>query len=140
MNTRKFTAVLFSSILLNITLTGAYFYMKPEKLNGITTEVPMIIENEAGSVNYLLPKGTTLYFNKSMPEGYLQYIVYFNYKGKPLDGIGTDGINPAWIYDIEKNDAEKLINSHPLSKKDLEAILKSNSFSKQELIEIINSI
>lgn len=108
-----------------------------------TLQSPMIFESEAAEDKYyLLPAGTTLYFDKAFPEGHVRYITYINYKGPPLDTKKSEKegfIAPSWIHKIDKNELKILLNKYPLSKNDIKGILKSNSFTRAELIEIINS-
>ena len=49
------------------------------------TKQPMLVSsNTASTVMHLLPAGTTLYFDKSYPEGFTRYKVYVNVDRMPL--------------------------------------------------------
>ncbi|AZN35250.1 hypothetical protein [Iodobacter ciconiae] len=143
MNTKiskKIIMALFFILLVTMAfLIGTNKIMNKEP-SGISIQSPMLIESPEEGAYYLLPKNTTLYFKKSMPEGYSQYALYLNYKGPEIQGEKTEGISPTWIYSPEKEDVTDLIKKYPLTKEQLKSLLKINQFTKNELIEIINSL
>src|SRR5690606_24726964 len=75
----------------------------------IKTKEPLLIEGPNGDENYyVLPLGTTLYHDKSFPEGHDRYVVYLNHKGaRAHDEVpmkpeyGGSFIDPLWISNID---------------------------------------
>ena len=103
-------------------------------------EFPLLLEGEEATNNFhLLPKGTTLYFDKAYPEGFTRYKVYINIDRLPLK---LEEINdPTSILPIEahvpnKEDLTRLLNKYPLTKSDLGSILRSGQLSKEEIKEV----
>jgi hypothetical protein len=91
---------------------------------------------------YLLPAGTTLYFDQAMPEGFSRYYVYFNVEGEPLRLTEEERpglIDPLTAYPIDKEELISLLDQYPLSKEDLARILQSISATRQDIIEILNT-
>jgi len=142
MKRNLFLVILFISVSINVLLLIKATVMSQKKTFHILKS-PMMFESDTPEDKYyLLPAGTTLYFDKAFPEGHARYITYLNYKGPALDLQESDRegfIAPSWIHQIGKEELENLMNKYPLSKDDLKRILKSNSFTRAELIEIINS-
>lgn len=142
MKSTPLVATLTISLVVNFLLASKVIHMTSNSKFHILKE-PMIFESEsAEDKSYLIPSGTTLYFDKAFPEGHVRYIIYINYKGKALELQESDKpgfIAPSWIHQIDKDELTQLMNKYPLSKDDLKRILKSNSFTRAELIEIINS-
>lgn len=104
-------------------------------------EYPLLITSEGQTnVSHLLPKGTTLYFDQSYPEGFTRYKVYINIDRMPLKLENLDDstmIIPSEAYAPSKEDLQKLLRDYPLTKNDLESILKSGILSKEEIRELL---
>ena len=114
----------------------------------IKTKEPLLIEGPNGDENYyVLPLGTTLYHDKSFPEGHDRYVVYLNHKGaiaheevpmKPE--YGGSFIDPLWMSNIDADTLKEIFNRFPLSKEDVAAAIKSNGFTRDNLADIIRSL
>lgn len=88
----------------------------------------------------LLPAGTTLYFDKSYPEGFTRYIVYVNVDRFPLETHKLDDqtlISPITAFPLDKEDLRRLLVRNPISKNELASILKSEQLSKSEIRDIL---
>ena len=114
----------------------------------IKTKEPLLIEGPNGDENYyVLPLGTTLYHDKSFPEGHDRYVVYLNHKGaiahdevpmKPE--YGGSFIDPLWISNIDVDTLKEIFKRFPLSKEDVVAAIKSNEITRDDLADIIRSL
>lgn len=114
----------------------------------IKTKEPLLIEGPNGDENYyVLPLGTTLYHDKSFPEGHDRYVVYLNHKGaiaheevpmKPE--YGGSFIDPLWMSNIDADTLKEIFKRFPLSKDDVAAAIKSNGFTRDDLADIIRSL
>ena len=106
-----------------------------------TLEFPLLLGADEQSKNlHLLPKGTTLYFDQSYPEGFTRYKVYINIDRMPLKLTQPNDpnlIKPIDAYAPSKADLAKLLNQYPLSKDDLSAILKTSPITKEEIRELL---
>lgn len=104
-------------------------------------EFPLMLEGSAApGSNYLLPKGTTLYFEQAFPEGFVRYRIYVNVEGVDLptrELADPTAIDPLSAYPIGKAELTKVLREYPLSKSDLVAILKSGQLPKQDIREIL---
>ncbi|MGH8084816.1 MAG: hypothetical protein ACREPV_06030 [Lysobacter sp.] len=106
-----------------------------------TLEQPLMLEGsaEAGH-NYLLPIGTTLYFDQAFPEGFIRYRVYFNVEGVDLQSSTLEDpseIRPISAYPVDKAALAKLLREYPLTKGELASILKSSQLSKQDIRDVL---
>ncbi|MEE3936002.1 hypothetical protein [Pseudomonas viridiflava] len=133
-------ALLIFLLLHNIT--------KGHDMKIIKTKEPLLIESPTGDDNYyVLPTGTSLYREKSFPEGHDRYVIYLNHKGniahedvpmKPeYDG---QFIDPLWASNIDADTLKILFNRFPLSKEDVIAAIKSNEITRDDLADIIRSL
>lgn len=114
----------------------------------IKTKEPLLIEGPNGDENYyVLPLGTTLYHDKSFPEGHDRYVVYLNHKGaiaheevpmKPE--YGGSFIDPLWVSNVDADTLKEIFKRFPLSKEDVAAAIKANEISKDDLADIIRSM
>ena len=106
-----------------------------------TLTYPLLLSSPEKSQNmYLLPKGTTLYFDQAFPEGFTRYKIYINIDRMPL--ALHELADPTTIIPIEANapskeDMLKLIREYPLSKEDLASILKSNQLNQDEIKQLL---
>lgn len=88
----------------------------------------------------LLPAGTTLYLDKTYPEGFTRYIVYVNVDHLPLETHELDDptlITPITAFPLDKEDLRRLLARNPVSKEELTSILKSGQLSKDEIRELL---
>ncbi|MFP0197910.1 hypothetical protein ACKJSM_22400 [Pseudomonas sp. PHC1] len=121
---------------------------KGRDLERVKTTEPLLIEGQGGDDNYyVLPMGTTLYHDKSFPEGHDRYVVYLNHKGaiaheevpmKPE--YGGSFIDPLWLANIDADTLKDIFKRFPLSKKDISAALKANEITKDDLADIIRAM
>ena len=101
---------------------------------------PLMLQGSASTgSNYLLPKGTWLYYDRAFPEGFVRYRVYINVDGIKLESkeLADSTISPLTAYPVGKAELLKLLRDHPLSKSDLSAILQSGQLTKEEIREVL---
>lgn len=114
----------------------------------IKTKEPMLIGGKDGDENYyVLPMGTTVYYEKSFSEGFSRYMVYFNHSGPIVgDEVPMEPkyqgslVDPLWLSDIDADTLKEIFKRFPLSKKDIAAAIKSNEITKDDLADIIRSM
>jgi hypothetical protein len=102
---------------------------------------PLRIASAARDEWYLLPAGTTLYYDDSMPEGFDRYRIYLNVEGGDLDLSQVSDryyIAPLSAYPIEGEDILRLIRSYPVNKEDLIGLLKAKPLTAEDAREIID--
>jgi hypothetical protein len=106
-----------------------------------TLEFPMLLGGPGGNGPYqLLPKGTTLYYDQSYPEGFTRYMIYVNIDRYPLSLTELSdpySIDPLSAYAMNKGDMKRLLDRNPITKDDLTAILKSSQLTKQDIRELL---
>ena len=106
---------------------------------------PMIIGTEKNNGYYMVPKGTTLYFDAAMPEGFFRYRMYVNVFSTRLKheaNVPAGSINPESIFPIDKAQLLSMFNTIRLDKDDLKLILDNGQFSpadKREIIEYLET-
>lgn len=107
-----------------------------------TLESPLLLDGSSKTGhNYLLPTGTTLYYDKAFPEGFISYRIYVNVEGIDLPSTTLSDpteIRPITAYPVDKASLLKLIREYPLTKEDLASILKSKYLSKEEILTILS--
>lgn len=100
---------------------------------------PLLLGSEDNAGYHLIPAGTTLYYEHSMPEGFSTYRIYINVEGGRLpleENKPTHSIKPASAFSIDKNQLLSLLRDVELRPNDLEAILNNGNFSLEEKKEI----
>jgi len=100
----------------------------------------MLTGSGVGGRNYILPKGTTLYYEQAFPEGFVRYRLYVNVEGIDLPSELQDDptlIEPISAYPIGNLELKKLLSEYPLTKDELSLILKSGQLSKDEIKELL---
>ena len=106
-----------------------------------TLEHPLMIDGSADTGhNYLLPAGTTLYFDHAFPEGFIRYRVYVNVEGVDLPSSTLDDpteVSPLTAYPVDRGALAKLLREYPLTKGELASILKSSQLSKTDINELL---
>ena len=104
-------------------------------------EFPLVLTG-AGSTahHYLLPHGTTLYYDQAFPEGFVRYKVYVNVEGVKLESHKATEkfwLDPLTAFPVDAEQLRKLLRDYPLTKDDLAAILKSSKISKTEIRSLL---
>ncbi len=132
-------------LLASIVIDG---HSNRNDMKMIKTKEPLLIEGPNGDDNfYVLPLGTTLYHDKSFPEGHDRYVLYLNHKGviaheevpmKPE--YGGSFIDPLWLVNVDADTLIEIFKRFPLSKKDIAAAIKANELTKDDLADIIRSM
>ncbi len=122
--------------------------MRTHSMDMVKIREPLLIAGRSGDENYyVLPRGTTLYYDQSYPEGFSRYMVYFNHQGiiagdevpmKPEYG-GTL-IDPLWLTNVDADTLKEIFKRFPLSKKDIAEAIKANEITKDDLADIIRSM
>ncbi|NNA55715.1 hypothetical protein HBO27_07710 [Pseudomonas koreensis] len=149
--TSKFSLLLVTGLFVNAIFLGFLIFAdirKGHEMKMIKTKEPLLIEGPNGDENYyVLPLGTTLYHDKSFPEGHDRYVVYLNHKGaiahedvpmKPE--YGGSFIDPLWLSNVDDDTLKEIFKRFPLSKKDIAAAIKANEITKDDLADIIRSM
>lgn len=141
------------AVLVIINAAGLAFavfnnVLRVQDMKMIKTKEPLLIEGPNGDENYyVLPLGTTLYHDKSFPEGHDRYVVYLNHKGaiaheevpmKPE--YGGSFIDPLWMSNVDADTLKEIFKRFPLSKKEVAAAIKANGITKDDLADIIRSM
>ena len=102
---------------------------------------PLLLEPDGDDrPHYLLPAGTTLYYDTSMPEGFDRFFVYVNVEGAnlPLESPPKPGWKaPLTARPPHRRDLPRLMKSYPLEKDDLRQILDAVGLSKAELRALV---
>lgn len=98
---RKIEVVVITGLLsIGVALALAPTYIwNAEKMTKVhTLTQPLLVSSDsAGKALHMLPVGTTLYLDKSFPEGFTRYKVYVNVDRMPLalrDLPDPNEINP----------------------------------------------
>lgn len=110
---------------------------KPKMPRVVEIDQPLLLAggSSANSLS-LLPKGTALYYDQAMPEGFVRYKVYVNVEGIKLESkeVGDSyGINPLTAFPADKDQLQMLLHDYPLTKDDLASILKSGKISREDI-------
>lgn len=103
---------------------------------------PIFIENENNSGYYMLPKGTVLYFDGSMDEGFSRYRLYLNVYGKPLElsENTSEAIMPSGATAIDKAQLLSILKSAILDTEDIKLIIENGNFSEDDKKEFIKQL
>lgn len=89
---------------------------------------PLRVASPAQNDWYLLPAGTTLYYEESMAEGFDRYRVYVNVEGAALEVTEApfrNYIAPLSAYPIEGKDILPLLRGNPVSTTELIRLLSA---------------
>ncbi|MFT3721156.1 hypothetical protein [Pseudorhodoferax sp.] len=104
-------------------------------------QTPLLLASPDASAGlHMLPKGTTLYFDKAYPEGFTRYRIYVNVDRMPLaleELADSTEIIPVEAYPPDREDLRRLLAGYPLTRDELAAILKSNRFERQEIRSLL---
>ncbi len=133
-------AVALASAAVTATLT---YKLSTQHKNPLVHQLtqPLLISG-AGSPNthYILPQGTSLYYDQAFPEGFVRYKVYINVEGVKLESREATEqfwLNPLTAFPVDAQSLRLLLKEHPLTKQDLAAILKNSAITKDEIREIL---
>ncbi len=142
------TAVLLLSGFLAACLIGLicfYFWstQRMVKIHTLTTPLLLSASGDEQNTFSLLPAGTTMYYEKSAPEGFSRYKVYINTEKTlhdlPLTTLSDPTlIDPIWADAVQKEDLAKLMSNYPITKTQLQQILKSPSLTKEDVESVLN--
>ncbi len=100
----------------------------------------MLSGGAASKHHYLLPAGTTLYYDQAFPEGFVRYKIYVNVEGVSLDvAPPTDKfwLDPLAAFPVSKEQLKKLAEDYPITKDELREILASGALSKDEIRNLL---
>jgi len=96
--------------------TGIAFILLISLFRNDTTQVhrlnsPLLLTSNTATKNvHLLPAGTTLYYDKSFPEGFARYRVYINIDRTPLALVELDDPTEIDPIDARFPDESHLVN------------------------------
>jgi hypothetical protein len=131
---------LLSFLNLIFFLAMTFFYFNEEKMsNSEKLTAPLRLDYKEKTFS-LLPKGSSIYFQKAFPEGFLVYKVYVDIDD---DSLKLETLNdptevhPIWAEPFLKDELLSLLKNYPLQKDDLRAILSSGYLSKEEIREVL---
>lgn len=118
------------------------YFLEFRKISYVhTLEYPLVLDGSSvPGQNYLLPAGTTLYYDRAFPEGLVRYRVYINVEGVKLEGselADPTEVSPTSAYPVGKTELLKLLREYPLTKNELGSILKSGYLSKDDIKEML---
>jgi hypothetical protein len=127
--------------IVGVTLFEIYNHLGAKMTRVHTLEYPLLFAGaKENAPLQLLPAGTTLYLDKSYPEGFTRYIVYVNVDHFPLETHELEDptlITPITAFPLDKEDLKRLLTRNPISKEELASILKSGQLSKDEIRELL---
>jgi hypothetical protein len=105
-------------------------------------QFPLLLSGaDQDSRQYLLPKGTSLYYDQAFPEGFVRFKIYVNVEGVKLESHESTEkfwLDPLTAFPVDASNLKKLLKEYPLSKDDLSSILKSSALSKDEVKDVLN--
>ena len=137
--TAIFTLGLVSGLALSV---ASIFLWNTEKMTKVhILKQPMLVSsNTAGKVLHLLPAGTTLYLDKSYPEGFTRYKVYINVDRMPLtlrELADPNEVDPLEARAFDKPALIQALRDYPITRQELAEILHSPQLTKQEVQEVL---
>jgi len=139
------SSIIFAlGLLSGLVVSGAsIFVWSTEKMTKVhTLKQPLLVSsNEPGKELHMLPAGTTLYFDKSFPEGFTRYKVYVNIDRMPLllrDLTDPTEIDPLEARAFDKEALSRVLQGYPFTRQELASILQSPHLTKEEVKEVIN--
>jgi hypothetical protein len=132
-----------AAILISMAATSLsiYYHLGRKMTKVHTLKFPMLLAGPEGNGPFqLLPKGTTLYYDQSYPEGFTRYMIYVNVDRYPLptrELSDPTSIEPITAFAMDKGDLKRLLDRNPITKEELTSILKSDQLSKEEIRELL---
>ena len=138
----KFSLILIGALASALVCATLFVVWNTSSMTKVhTLKAPLLLSSPEQSKNmHLIPKGTTLYFDKSFPEGLSRYKVYINIDRMPLalkELSDPTEINPIDAAAPSQSDVRKLLLDYPITKDDLSAILKSGQLTKDEIRQLL---
>lgn len=141
--TRKSTALLITvaalSGLIGFKLAPITEEKKTPSVHKLKAPL-MLVGGASNDHQYLLPAGTSLYFDQAFPEGFVRYKIYVNVEGVSLDAAPpTDKfwLDPLTAFPVGKEQLGKLLKDYPLSKDELRGILAGGALSKDDIKSLL---
>ena len=138
--TAMFSLGLLTGFLVFAILLFIWNTQKMTKVH--TLKQPLLVSsNTTGKVLHLLPSGTTLYFDKSFPEGFTRYKIYVNVDRMPLllhELTDPSEIDPLEARAFDGPTLAQALRDYPLTREELAAILQSPQLTKQDVQEVLN--
>lgn len=136
-----FLAAIAAMAIFLFVITGLYkrSFNMSQRIHVLTQPLMLEGSTDAGH-NYLLPAGTTLYYDQAFPEGFIRYRIYLNVEGVNLPSeilADPTEIRPISAYPVDKSSLIKLLKEYPVTKSELASILKSGELSKQDIREVL---
>lgn len=138
--TKKIAYSLVLACVAVIVFYVGVFFERSDMHRVHKLKFPLMLAGGEDEHNYLLPAGTSLYYDQAFPEGFVRYIVYVNVEGVSLDSKEpTDKfwISPLTAFPVDGDQLKRLLKDYPLTKAELSDILKSNQISKEEIRELL---
>ena len=145
MQLRARSTLIFCGVAITSALWGSLItiHLKKESAMPLVHKLKApLLFNGAGTERhqYLLPAGTSLYFDQAFPEGFVRYKVYFNVEGVLLESTESTEkfwLDPLTAFPVDQAQLRKLLKDYPISKEELSTILKSGSISKDEIRQLL---
>jgi hypothetical protein len=140
---RKFTFLFFSIVALSglagFKLGSIMEEEKPPLVHKLKSPL-MLAGGTANDHQYLLPAGTSLYFDQAFPEGFVRYKVYVNVEGVSLNVAAPTEkfwLDPLVAFPVGREQLGKLIKDYPLTKDELRGILAGGALSKDDIKSLL---
>lgn len=102
----------------------------------------MLTGGSSDSPAAILPRGTSLYFDRAFPEGFVRYKVYINVEGTKLEAREATEkfwLDPLTATPFDKESLHSLLARFPLGKEDLSAALASGQLTKEEIRDLLRA-
>ncbi|MFD0739812.1 hypothetical protein ACFQZQ_11015 [Lysobacter koreensis] len=100
-------------------------------------KTPLYIGSETYPSPYMIPAGTTLYYDGSLSEGTSRYRIYINVKPGLNEESNVDGsIAPISADPVSKDDILEFVKGVRFSAEEVMEILRNGNFSAAERAEI----
>lgn len=124
-------------VVLAVGASGGFLLGKhmsaPKKPLVHKLKEPLVLAGGEGEAvrTYLLPSGTSLYYDQAFPEGFVRYKVYINVEGVDWEPKPADEkfwIDPLSALPVGRDQLAELIKNHPLTKEELRSILGATVF------------
>lgn len=138
--TKRIAYFLILACVAVVVFYAGVFFERSEMPRVHKLKFPLMLAGGEGQHNYLLPAGTSLYYDQAFPEGFVRYMVYVNVEGVSLESKEPTEkfwISPLTAFPIDGDQLKTLLKEYPLTKAELSDILKSNQISKDEIRELL---
>lgn len=133
-------------VALAVVASGGFFVGK--RMSASTKPLihklkePLVLAGGEGGAarTYLLPAGTSLYYDQAFPEGFVRYKVYVNVEGVDWEPKPTEEkfwIDPLSAFPVGRDQLAELIRNHPLTKEELRGILGGGCLSKDDIKAVL---